>query len=616
MGNPIHRAALGIGLLLAAPAGAAEDRAAAVLAAARAATGGAALAEIAAISQTATVQTSGLDGPAHALIDVRSGAYTDDYVLGPMKGAEGFDGAEVWSVDATGQPRTESGGEARANAVNTAYRNSLAYWFPERHKAAISYAGEKAAGGATYDLVRIVPEGGRPFTFWVDKATHLITRMQEQTETDLRTETYSDFRDVGGAKLPYRTVTSIGDPKYDQVAMLTRLTVLPGADAAKFRKPAPPPPDFTFPDGVAEVTLPIRLVSNHIYLDVTVGGRAVPFIFDTGAINVLSKEWMRGLGVTDQGALPGSGVGEAKQEAGLARVGKIDVGGLVLRDQVFATLAWKDLQRLDGAQSAGLIGYEVAKRTVVTIDYAGRTISFRKPETFTPPAGVAAIPLSFNEHTPQIMGAIDGIPAKLDLDTGSRSTIDVTAPFAAAHKLDTVWKLSPPAMTGFGIGGAVHGRVGRGHSLTLGNVTLTDPLVEVSLQTKGAFASPYFGGNVGGGVLRHFTVTLDYPHQRLFLVPNGDFAEKDVFDRTGMALRLTEDGAGFEVLGVTAGSAAAGAGIATGDVITSVDGTPAAELRLPKVRAKFRGAEGTRVTLGVLHGGEKRGVTIALKDVF
>ncbi len=601
-------------LLAATTAAHADDQATKILQAAKQASGGDAWNKLTALTETGTTTTGGLTGPVHATLDVTTGHYTDDYVLGPMRGSEGFDGKTVWSTDSTGQPSVEGGGENKLGAVNQAYRNSLAFWFPQRHAATITYAGKRKDGAQTFDIIHIVPAGGRPFDLWVDQSSHLITRVQEQEENDLQTEFYSDFRTVSGVRLPFKTLTSIGNPKYDQRATLTNIQALPAVDATRFAMPAPPAADFTFPPGKNSITLPITLVSNHIHLTASINGRPAPFLFDTGAINVIAREHQADFGLKDTGKLPGAGVGEAKEDAGIAKVDDFDIGGLKLKQQVFLSFNLGALSHAAGENMVGIMGYEVAKRVVVVIDYAGQTITFIKPAAFTPPPGAAEVKLEFNEHTPQVDGALDGIPGKFDIDTGSRASVDVTSPFVAAHNLRARYRTTPTIISGWGVGGPARSQVGYASTLTLGSVNIPNPIVELSTQSKGSFASPYYAGNVGGGVLKRFTVTLDYPHSRMFLQKNAHFADPDVFDRSGLWLGLNRNGHDADVVAVVPGSAAATAGLKVGDLITQVDNRSPGDITLPTLRGQFRQNPGTTLHLTVTSKQATRDVALKLAE--
>ncbi|MEJ0047312.1 MAG: hypothetical protein WDN04_15255 [Rhodospirillales bacterium] len=162
-------------LVLAGTAARADEKSDAVLAAAKAASGGAAWDAIAASRSTGTVSTGGLTGSVHSLIDATNGRYTDDFVLGPMSGREGFDGTTAWSVDPSGQPRVEGGGEARLAAVNQAYRNSFAYWYPRKAPRHNDVAGPEA--GRRRDLRRGAHRAaGRPSVRFLGGCAHAHDR--------------------------------------------------------------------------------------------------------------------------------------------------------------------------------------------------------------------------------------------------------------------------------------------------------------------------------------------------------------------------------------------------------------------------------------------------------
>ena len=79
-----------------------------------------------------------------------------------------------------------------------------------------------------------------------------------------------------------------------------------------------------------------------------------------------------------------AGIGESKQDVGMTKVDHIELGGIVIRDQVFATLDLTDFAgRGEGLDDvAGLLGYELLRRFPVTIDYQHSRAIFYNPETF------------------------------------------------------------------------------------------------------------------------------------------------------------------------------------------------------------------------------------------
>ena len=114
-------------------------------------------------------------------------------------------------------PKVETGAAALELAANAAYRDRLAFWYPDRARAQIEYKERDDSDGRKYDVVTIAPEGGRPFEFWIDAETKLIERLVEREAEVTRTEMYTDRREVQGVRIPFKVRTTRGDPKFDEV---------------------------------------------------------------------------------------------------------------------------------------------------------------------------------------------------------------------------------------------------------------------------------------------------------------------------------------------------------------------------------------------------------------
>jgi S1-C subfamily serine protease len=109
-------------------------------------------------------------------------------------------------------------------------------------------------------------------------------------------------------------------------------------------------------------------------------------------------------------------------------------------------------------------------------------------------------------------------------------------------------------------------------------------------------------------------VTFDYVHQMLYLKRISPAPpDLDTFDRSG--LWINAHGDGYEVMDVAPGSAAVSAGLALGDLITTMDGHPVTDSGLSDTREALRTASpGTRVGLTVRRGTETRIVSLILRD--
>jgi predicted metalloprotease with PDZ domain len=153
----------------------------------------------------------------------------------------------------------------------------------------------------------------------------------------------------------------------------------------------------------------------------------------------------------------------------------------------------------------------------------------------------------------------------------------------------------------------------RGGLLELGDVRVPAPVTTIALQQRGAYTDPYLAGNIGGGVLRRFTVTFDYRKQQIWFEPNESHGQADIWDRSGLWLNRTRDG--YRIEDVVEGSPADQAGLQVGDEVLAVDGRQATELSLAEAREILKRAPGTRVRLRVRSGEAAREVELMLEEM-
>lgn len=564
----------------------------------------------------AEIVTSGLTGEGESWQDTLSGKYLEKYKLGPASGADGFDGKQVWSQDTSGQPRPEGGENARQGAADEAYRGVMGYWYPQRWEAQIECLGEKKDDqGRGFQVLQITPKGGRPFQVWIDATTYLIDHTVEKQEIETRSNYFSDYRSMNGVKVPFAVLSTNGDKQYDQHIKLQNIEFNKPVQESMFVMPVPPPPDFTIAGGKTSTTVPFELLNNHIYLQVRLNNRG-PFrlLCDTGGANIITPEMSRQLGLKSEGALQGRGVGEKSEDVGLVKIQSVQIGDVTLDNQLFAVYPMESFSKVEGVPVNGLVGYEVFKRFVTKVDYEHSMLTFTTPATFKYTGNGTVVPFIFNDHIPQVEGAIDGMAGKFDIDTGSRSSLDLLGPFVEKNDLVKRYNARLDATTGWGVGGAARSLVTRAKVLTLGKVEVPNPVTELTLQKKGAFSSVYVAGNVGAGVLKRFNVTFNYKDQQIIFERNANFDKPDVFDRSGMWLNMAGDS--FEVMDVVAGGPAEQAGLKVGDKIVAIDGKPSSQVSLPALRVHFKtDAPGTQVHLTIQSGGEKHETDLVLRNL-
>jgi Aspartyl protease/PDZ domain len=615
MKSPLYYLSAGMFLLLCTvSAGWAADDTQSLLARAKQAAGGEAVDRIRTTNTHLKIKIGGIEGTGEFWEDVRTGYFRSELQLGPASEAEGFDGTTTWSLDSAKQPVKEEGDDAKKGNAADAYRRTMAYWYPERWPGVIESFGRREEAGRMFDVLRITPKGGRSFELWVDANTSLIDRTIEKAETETHTTFYSDYREVQGAKVAFALRVTNGETRYDQFLTVESVTINPAIDASRFAMPAPPPPDFAIAGG-SSATVPFELLNNHTYVQVKVNGKGpYRFLCDTGGENVITPELARALDLKAEGTLQGKGVGEKSEDVALTKVNSVALGGVTLSSQVFAVFPLADLSKVEGIQVDGLVGYELFKRFTVKVDYANSRLTFTLPSARVDHGAGTVVPFRFNDHIPQVNGEIDGITGTFDIDTGSRSSLDLMTSFIEVHNLSAKYLPKFEATTGFGFGGPARSAVSRALLLKLGSVEVRNPVTGLTLQKKGSLTSQYVAGNVGAGVLKRFNITFDYARQQLIFERNANDALRDTYERAGWWLNMADGG--FEVLDVVPGGPAAEAGLKVGDRVLAVDGKAATQISLPEFRERLRSdAPGSKLVLRIASGGATREVTLTLRDL-
>ncbi|MGH8147188.1 MAG: aspartyl protease family protein, partial [Rhodanobacteraceae bacterium] len=396
-----------------------------ILAQAKAASGGAAWNRIHSMRFKVTIKAGGLTGTLVRLEDLSTGRSVAHFKLGPIAGAQGFDGNKGWTKSPGGEIASDDSPAAMKSDVNAAYQTARAWWFPKRWPGKIESLGTRNDGGKAFRVLRITPRGGHPFELWTNAKTHLVVRSVDRSGVQPQTTYFSDFRTVHGIKVPFHERSSNGKKKYDRIFQINKVVVNVPLSDTDFAMPKQAFHDTSIIGGGNKATIPFKLVNNHIYIPVTVNGHSLRFIVDTGAQNILTREAARRADIKSEGALQGGGGGKKSVSAGLAKIEKLVLGDkILLKDQPFGVLPMPGFSNIEGTQFDGLVGYELFKRFVVRIDYADQKLTFIRPADFDRTDAGTAVPFTLaGGGIPFVKGSIDGISGEFEIDLGERAAL-------------------------------------------------------------------------------------------------------------------------------------------------------------------------------------------------
>ena len=563
-----------------------------------------------------TASVAGLEGTRTEQIDLQTGAFVQSDQADIVSEGKGFDGTTPWQRDTSGANTAQEGGDRIVVAVNAAYRFANLWWRPGYAGATVSYSGRSVVDGKTLEELTVTPKQGHPFGAWFDPNTHLLALVTEDQQFFHTRTLFDDYRAEHGLTLPHSITfdAGVGKEGYEYFHLKTFSIGAP-VPLSAYARPTAPPTGASIESGAAEETVPFRLLNNHIYISAKVNGKGpYTFIVDTGGHTLLSPRLVGEVGLRAVGAAPMSGAGEKTAQSGFTHVDEIAVGAVKMRNQLGFVAPIYD-ERIEGIPVDGMVGFELFRRFAVRIDYGHHTLTITDPARFDPTGAGLVIPFVFYDHLPMVSGLIGDLPARFDIDTGSRSEVDITGPFVKAHDLRSRFSKGVSAVTGWGVGGASHSYVVRLPSLTFGNAAPVNNVVAGLSEDKGgSLSDPNYEGNIGGGFLKRFVVTFDYAHQKMYLKPaKPEPVDVGTFDRAGMWINASP--AGYVVTEVSTGGAAAHAGLKVGDVITTLNGAAAHPEGLSDARSLLRSKPpGTKVELSLKRGAASQQVTLVLAD--
>ncbi len=366
-------------------------------------------------------------------------------------------------------------------------------------------------------------------------------------------------------------------------------------------------------------TIPIDVHNNHVFVKVCVGERPLDLILDTGARDTyLDLRTAERLGIQLGDRFDVGGAGGGTTPGAQLEGASVRLAGSSLVQPVPSSLDISRMPRREGHRADGILGADFISRFVVAIDYLHQQLRLYDPRTYRYAGPGASLPITFDQNRFPILDAevklADGetLKGRMFVDVGSGAALLLTKSFADEHRLRD--RVGPTIRrTGGGAGGPVSSEAGRVAALKLGAVEVSRPitlLAGAAGVTGGGGAG--WVGNIGGEVLRRFTVYLDYSNKRIILERHAKTDEPFEADMSGIALIMNDSLTVAWIDAVAPGSAASDAGLAVGDTLVRVDGRPATAATIRELRKRFR-RDGERIVLVVRRRGNEKTLTLLLR---
>ncbi len=369
----------------------------------------------------------------------------------------------------------------------------------------------------------------------------------------------------------------------------------------------------------APVTVPVQLELNRPYIDVTPTGpdgqrvTAHAYVDTGGGALIFSAGLAKKLGLKANG--------EALHEDGQTLIPTatpaLDIGGkrIELVD-AHALIDASEPHTLGRTDAEVALPGRFLRHYIVVFDYPARTFTLADPASYEPDG--TAVETTLGGGMPVVHASVAGKSYGFLLDTGGQYCMISDAELGPWRKQHPDW---PHVEGTYGAANMQMGRLEtklsmlRIASLQWGPFRVENagavsrPLGPYEKMMSEIVGTPVIG-SIGGNVLRHFKVTMDYPAQTVYL--DGPETVRDAsIDMVGIMLEPAAHG-GYEV----ARTISDVKDIRAGDELLEVDGHDVMQAPFAKVAGLLGGLPGTSRTLLLQRGGKRLTVHATVQSVF
>jgi hypothetical protein len=362
------------------------------------------------------------------------------------------------------------------------------------------------------------------------------------------------------------------------------------------------------------VNIQFQMVRDMIVIQLDINGKGpYNFILDSGVGLMLITD-------PNKRTIKISGLGKGDDyEAYVTPALKVEIPGLDSYDVAAAILKTDHfgLSNFTGMHIHGLLGYEFFANLVVKINFKDTVMTVSQPKNAHSFEKGNKIQLMIENRKAYLQ-------SKITLANGTKITDKLLFDLGAGHPLsleNVIQKYGMPdkfifANLGQGLTGPIEGFLTRINEIELGKYKLKNvitSLPETVKATDNPMETPR-DGNLGIGILKRFTLIVDYPDSALYLKPSGHLDEPFEPDMSGM--EYSKGGDDFDHLivdRVEPGSPADELGIEPGDDIMYINFKLAGTMSLEQVDQLFKSGQDRNLYLIIFHEKKTDHVVLTLK---
>lgn len=369
------------------------------------------------------------------------------------------------------------------------------------------------------------------------------------------------------------------------------------------------------------VVIPFRLIRDMVIIHLEINGKGpFNFVLDTGVglMLITDPKLVDSINVANKRTIKIEGLGKGDDlEAYITSPLNIQIPGLKSYDVGAAILKTDHfgLSNFAGIPIHGLLGYEFFNNLAVKIDFGDSSLTVSRPKDTRFFSRGSKIHLSVENRKPYLQ-------AKVTYTNGTKSTDKLIFDLGAGHPLsleNIIEKHGLPdkfisANLGMGLTGPIEGFLSRVKEVDIGKFKVKDVVTSFPINKPGQQPEEQRDGNLGMGLLKRFTMIVDYPDSALYLKPGYNINDVYEHDMSGLEYYSSGDELNHVIISrVEPGSPGDEIGLEPGDEIMAINFKPVAKMTLEEIDGLFKSKPERTLLLEVFHDKKYDNVIITLK---
>ncbi|QQL49763.1 aspartyl protease family protein [Mucilaginibacter ginkgonis] len=378
---------------------------------------------------------------------------------------------------------------------------------------------------------------------------------------------------------------------------------------------------FELPKNKKSITVPFKMVRNMVIIKTMINGKGpYNFVMDTGVGLIVITDPAIGDSVgLSKRHVKVSGLGNSTEYSATVTSGlNFNINGIV-GENLSAAVLQKDrfgLSNYAGMPIHGLLGYDFFNSLAVKFSFWDSTMIVARTGAIKALRKGFKLPIIIDQNKPYATAKVQYAEYP---ETDAKLVVD----FGAGHSLlldnyirnNTLPQKYIKANLGVGLTGPLEGLLSRVAMLKIGkyefkNVITSFPIVDTAANRRSIDRD----GNLGLGILKRFTLIVDYQGGFIDLKPAKDF--KAAFEHDMSGLEYYGDGDDYKTIiisRVEPGSAADDIGLKKDDAIAAINFKSVADLSIEQIDSYFKSGDDRSLLLDVYRNGKRGKFILTLK---